>query len=144
MLSRQVGGGVFGFLLRGGTLFAFSLFGLRHVSISIGGSRDRWSSFRHGDKTATSYRKFLCWLLSSWRLDLAVQSKFSRALTRKVGVLLLVVLEGELVGALDVLADAVEAEEKLRLADRAPEGKKKTPLGSARKSIRKITGTAIK
>jgi hypothetical protein len=122
MLSRQVSGGVFGFLLRRGTLFAFSLFGLWHVNISIGGSRDRWSSFRHGDKTAT-IRKFLCLQLSSWRLGLAVQSKFSRALTRKVGVLLLVVLEGELVGALDVLADAVEAEEKLRLADRAPEGK---------------------
>jgi hypothetical protein len=62
-------------------------------------------------------------LLNCWRLGLAVQSKFSRALTRKVGVLLLVVLEGELVGALDVLADAVEAEEKLRLADGASEVK---------------------
>jgi hypothetical protein len=123
MLSRQVSGGVFGFLLRRGTLFAFSLFGLRHVSISIRGSRHRWSSFRDGDKTAT-IRKFLCLLLCSWRLGLAVQSKFSRALTRKVGVLLLVVLEAELVGALDVLADAVEAEEQLRLADRASEVKK--------------------
>ena len=124
-------------------MFAFSLFGRRHGSISIGGSRDRWSSFRDGDKTATSYRKFLCSLLSSRRLGLAVQSKFSRALTREVGVLLLVVLEGELVGALDVLADAVEAEEKLRLTDRASEVKKIT-VRFSKKIKRKSTGTAIK
>ncbi len=142
MLSRQVSGGVFGFLLRGGTLFAFSLFGLRHVSISIGASRDRWCSFRNRDKIATIW-KFLCLLLGSWRLGLAVQSKFSRALTRKVGVLLLVVLKGELVGALDVLADAVEAEEKLRLTDRASEVKKIT-VRFSKKIKRKSTGTAIK